>query len=139
MTALVRLPDWQTRLVRVANARRGKPYEYGLTDCWCFAREAVEATTGVVLLPGVESPKGWLAAAKAMMARGWSDVEEMMTALLGEPLGDPLASRPGDIVSYMVGGEFHLAVRVGDTALSPQRVGLQVIGRSSWRRAWKVG
>ena len=136
---MTRLPDWQARLSSLANARRNVPYQYGMTDCWCFARAAVEATTGVVLLPGVESPKGWLAAAKAMMSRGWSDVEEMMTALLGEPLEDPLAARAGDIVSYEFGGEHHLAVSFGDEALSPQQVGLQVIRRASWRRAWRVG
>lgn len=136
---MTRLPDWQARLSSVANARRNVAYQYGMTDCWCFARAAVEATTGVVLLPGIESPKGWLAAAKAMLSRGWSDVEDMMTALLGEPLGNPMSARAGDIVSYEFCGERHLAVCFGDEALSPQQTGLQVIGRSAWRCAWSVG
>lgn len=136
---MTRRPDWQVRLTTVVNARIGLPYEYGMTDCWCFAREAVEAVTGVVLMPDVDPPKGWLAAARVLIARGWSSIEDMMTELLGEPLDDPLDARAGDIISYEGGGEYHLAVCMGDEALAPQTIGLRVIGRASWRRAWKVG
>lgn len=135
---LVRLDGWQGRLGAVANERRSMPYRYGTTDCWCFARAAVEAVTGTTLLPDVEPPKGWLAAAKVMITRGWESVEDLMTETLGPPI-DPKSSQPGDILSYEDVGELHLAVRVGDVALAPVDIGLKVIPPEKWRRGWKVG
>lgn len=139
MTKLERLPDWEQRLIDTANERRTLPYAYGVNDCGCFAQAAIKAVTGVTLLEGIELPRGWLAAAKFMMARGWSNIEDTMTDLLGQPMDDPQQSRRGDIVSYEEGGEFHVAVRVGDCALTPAIGGLAVIPASRWRRWWKVG
>lgn len=135
---LVRLDDWQARLVAVVNERRLLPYAYGTNDCACFARLCVEATTGMVLLPGVDPPKGWLAAAKFMIARGWHTPEDMATELLGPPR-DVAETGPGDLVSYEDIGELHLAVRVGDVAVAPVDVGLKVISPEQWRHGWKVG
>src|SRR5262245_55752535 len=107
---LVRRPDWEQRLVELVRTRRTTPYRYGVNDCATFAQDAVEAVTGMVLLPGAERPKGWLGAAKFLIAHDWVDVEEMATALLGSPKA-PHVSRRGDIVSYGDDDEFHLAVR----------------------------
>lgn len=135
---MARLPDWEPRLIALVNERRRLPYRYGTNDCAVFAQLAVEAVTGTVLLPGVERPTGMISAAKFMIARGWDDVEQMATELLGPPTDG--ASRRGDIVSYEAVGELHLAVRVGDGALSPVGdIGLMAIEPARWRRAWRVG
>jgi hypothetical protein len=134
---LVRLEDWKERLVRHANSWRTVEYAYGRADCTRFAHGAVEAVTGVDILPGMKWPNGWIGAAKFMIAKGWDSVEAPMAELLPEM--DAATSRPGDIVSYWLGGEVHLAVRVGDTALAPTTKGLMVVERSQWARAWKVG
>lgn len=133
---LQRLDGWQPRLIGLANEWRNKPYAYGLTDCGRFMLSAVEITTGVNLLPGVEWPRGWLGVAKWMIANGWDSVEAVMDDLL-PPMPVEL-SRGGDIVSFEKVGEFHLAVRFGDTALTPGADGLLVMGKP-WRRAWRVG
>lgn len=99
---------------------------------------AVEAVTGVELLPGVEVPTGWLGVAKFMIAHGWDDVEAMATELLGNP-SEPSLSRRGDVVSFLEGGEKHLAVRAGSEALTPSPEGLRVIGAAHWLNAWRVG
>lgn len=135
---LQRLGGWEGRLIDLAREWRTRPYSYGDSDCACFARAAIETLTGVTMLPGVEFPKGWLAAAKFMIARGWSSVEDSMVELLGPPV-DPTHSRSGDIVSYAEGGELHLAVRVGDSAMTPSLQGLRVIAAGHWLRAWRVG
>jgi hypothetical protein len=134
---LVRLDDWEARLVRHANSWRTVEYAYGLTDCTRFAHGAIEAVTGADIAPGMEWPTGWISAAKLMIAKGWDSVEVPMGELLPEM--EAAATRPGDIVSYQAGGELHLAVRVGDTALAPATKGLMVVDREQWRRAWKVG
>lgn len=136
--ALTRLSDWQQRLVKTVNERRLMPYVYGRTDCACFVQAAVLAVTGTMLLAGVEKPKGWIGAAKFMLANGWEDVEQMATAVLGPPVSADL-SRPGDVVSFELAEELHLAVRVGDAALTPAGEGLQVVDRLAWRNAWLVG
>lgn len=133
-----RRDDWEQRLIKLANDWRNKEYEYGKTDCGCFAQSAVEALTGVVLLSDVERPKSEIGAARFMIAHGWHTIEDMATGLLGSPV-NPIASRRGDIVSFAEGGALHLAVRVGDAALSPGPKGLIVVGRKAWRSAWKVG
>ena len=135
---LVRLDDWRARLAAVVNERRLLPYAYGTNDCACFARICVEATTGTVLLPGVDMPKGWLAAAKFMIARGWKTPEDMAAEFLGPSL-EVGETEPGDLVSYEDIGELHLAVRVGDVAVAPVDIGLKVIPPGQWRRGWKVG
>ncbi len=137
---LTRLLDWEARLARLVRERRNVPYAYGTNDCATFAQDAVFAVTGIVLLPGVERPRGFLAAARFMISRGWENVEEMTTDILGETSSDdPLRSRRGDIVSFEKGGEKHLAVRVGSEAVSPLDRGLGVIGSRHWARSWKVG
>lgn len=134
---LVRLGDWETRLGRYANSWRSVDYAYGLADCTRFAHGAVEAITGADILPGMVWPTGWISAAKLMIARGWDSVEAPISELLPEMWAADC--RRGDIVSYWLGGEVHLAVRVGDTALAPAAKGLMVVERSQWARAWKVG
>lgn len=135
---LSRLPEWERRLADLINRNRATPYRYGTFDCAVFARMAVEAVTGVELMPGVEVPKGWLGVAKFMIARGWDDVEAMATELLGGPC-EPHLSRRGDIVSFLESGETHLAVRAGSGALTPAASGLVLIDVVRWRNAWRVG
>ena len=136
---LVRRPDWEQRLVALVRERRTMAYRYGVNDCGTFMLDAVATMTGVDLLPGVTRPTGWLSAAKFFIARGWDDVEDMATELLGEPVG-PAASRPGDVVSFERDDELHLAVRVGSDAVTPTQLGLDVVMAAQWRRrAWLVG
>lgn len=137
---LERRADWLERLAAVVNERRKMPYRYGTNDCGVFSRLCVEAMTGTTLLPGVDLPIGWLAAARFLISRGWSGVDDMATALLGPPVDDLSEIGPGDIVAYEACGETHLAVRVGDAALAPEgEIGLKVIAAEKWRRGWKVG
>ena len=135
---LQRLPDWLPRLAELANKHRLTPYRYGTHDCWTFARAAVEAVTGTLLLPELESYSGWLGAAKLMIARGLASVEEVMTEQIGKPV-DVGQSRAGDIISYENGGERHLAVRIGDGALAPAPDGMTIVAPVVWRHAWLVG
>jgi hypothetical protein len=134
---LVRVEGWEGRLAALANDWRHRPYAYGLTDCGRFMIEAVTAVTGEVLLEGVTWPRGWLGVAKFMIANGWDSVEDTMDDLL--PPMEVAGLRRGDVVSFELGGEMHLAVRIGDTALTPGVAGLEAFGASTWRRAWRVG
>jgi hypothetical protein len=130
-----RLSVWKPRLIDLVNTRGTTPYEYGTQDCATFAREAVLAVTGVSLLPGIELPKGWLSAAKFLIKNDLADVEELASAALGYRPGEPSQSRPGDLIMFFMSAEKHLAVRVGDTAVTPSNAGLVTIYPSSGSRA----
>lgn len=134
---LVRLDDWEARLVHHVNSWRHVEYAYGLSDCTRFAHGAVEAVTGVDILPGMQWPTGWISAAKLMIAKGWDSIEQPIAELLPET--EVATARRGDIVSYLAASELHLAVRVGDLALAPASKGLFVVERGLWHRAWAVG
>ena len=136
-TDLQRIVGWEDRLADLANAWRDRPYAYGRSDCGRFAQGAVAAITGVTLPEGIDWPTGWLGAAKFMISNGWDNIEAPMNELL--PPVAAAASRIGDVVSYEAIGELHLAVRVGNTALTPGPVGLVCVERRRWLRAWKAG
>lgn len=134
---LKRAADWQPRLIALVNDWRGRPYAYGVTDCWQFMLAAVRCQTGVDLMPGVVWPTGLVGVVRIMIARGWETLEDAMDDLLpSQPVEE---SRPGDIVSFVQGGEVHMAVRMGDTALTPGLHGLAVFASTTWKRAWRVG
>lgn len=134
---LGRVEGWEHRLIALANDWRVRAYAYGVSDCGRFAQAAIEAVTGVVLLKGEDWPRGWLGVARWMIANGWESVEDTMDDLLPRLPVD--CSRRGDIVSFEDGDERHLAVRFGDSALTPSAAGLVIIERGRWRSAWKVG
>lgn len=135
---LCRLDDWTRRLAALANAWRCRPYAYGITDCWQFMLAAVETQTGAALMPGVLWSRRRIGVLKFMKAEGWADIEAAMDDLL--PPMIVTDSRPGDVVSFGLADELHMAIRVGDTALTPGPNGLVEIARPEWwRRAWKVG
>ena len=98
---------------------------------------AVRCQTGVELMPGVVWPTGLVGVVRIMIDRGWQNLEEAMDDLL--PSQPVEAARPGDIVSFVQGGEVHMAVRLGDTALTPGLQGLAAFGPATWKRAWRVG
>lgn len=134
---LVRLPDWESRLAKVANDWKHRPYVYGVSDCGQFALAAVTAVTGAVLLDDIVWPRGWLGVAKVMLANGWDSVEATMDDIL--PRSAIRWPRRGDIVSFGDQEELHLGVRVGDVALSQGVGGLVTIAPARWLRAWAVG
>lgn len=135
-----RLADWDARLAALVNANRNRRHAYARFDCIAFAQEAVHAVTGVTLLPGIELPTGsWLSCARFLIQHGLDNFEELACAALGQARGLPDESTAGDLVSWQISGELHLAVRVGSEAVTPAEAGFMVISRPKWISAWTVG
>lgn len=134
-----RLVYWPSRLSALIEARRHEPYAYGTTDCGCFVLDAILAVTGTDLVPPADRPTSRVGAARFLIARGYGDVESMMTALLGPALPTPKLAGRGDVVSFEAKGERHLAVCAGTAAATPGRDGLLWVPRALWLAGWKVG
>ena len=134
---VIRLPDWHERLIHFVNGRRLMPYAYGTNDCWTFTQAAILEMTGTELFPEIK-PNHWLSAAKVLIRNGWDSVEELISDPLGPP-SEPIDTRPGDVVSFESCDSYHLAVRIGDSAVTPFDTGTMVIKSTQWRRSWKVG
>ena len=135
---LVRLDDWEPRLIKFLGQRRRTPYSWGVNDCATFCRDFVEVITGVNVLADLRWPRGPMGAAKFVLSRGWENMEDAATSVLGAPMEDPAMARVGDIVSFLRDDDIHIGVRVGDLALSPGGAGLE-IAVPPWRKAWPIG
>lgn len=137
---LKRREDWPRRLHAFLRERRAQPYVYGSNDCFWFSHAAVMAMTDSDILPGVAPPMSRLAAARFLLARGYGDVEGLMTALVGPPRDSPKLMGRGDIVSFVNGesDQPHLAIVTGSSAATPGRDGILWVPRMMWRRGWRV-
>lgn len=136
---LQRHPDWPAALAALLRERRTTPYVYGATDCGCLVLDAIEAMTGTVLISPADRPTSRVGAARFLLARGYGDVEGMMTALLGPALPTARLAGRGDVVSFDAQGERHLAVCAGTSAATPGRDGLLWVPRALWLNGWKAG
>lgn len=141
---LRRLDGWPSLLHAFIRSRRNTPYEYGVNDCFWFAQGAIFAMTGTNILPNVDPPKSRIAAAKFLLSRGYKDVGDFVTALLGQPLKSVRLAGRGDLISFVPITpaaeieEQHLAVVDGVGAVTPGRDGLVWVPRVLWRAGWRV-
>lgn len=137
--SLVRLPDWQPRFSAFLRERRSLPYEYGVTDCACFAVDAVRVVTGTDLAPGVERPRSAIEGGRFLVAHGVRTIEELFAGTLGTPWEHLGQGRRGDLASFFAAGETHMALVTGVAAVTPGPSGLVTVPSSLWRRAWRIG
>lgn len=71
-TPLVRLPDWEPRLVAYLEAIAQRPFVYGQSDCFAFTKGAVLAMTGVDLFAEFDGAWGSrFGAMRVMRRRGY--------------------------------------------------------------------
>lgn len=136
---LERFVDWPRRLSAFIEARRDTPYTYGSNDCGCFVLDGIRELTGVELLAPEQRPTSAAGALRFLVRNGYDDVEGMMTAMLGAPLATARLAQRGDVVSFEVGNERHLALSTGPAAATPGRDKLLWAPCPLWCLAWKVG
>lgn len=138
---LMRLPDWQPRLIRYVRDRGRKPFEVGENDCATFWIGAVEAMTGRRPVPVT-----WRNTADCLaMLRANGDSLERAFRIAealgpGAAVADLEQLRRGDVVLYHqpgVGDTFGL-VWDRQTLLGPGADHIEQAPASVAMKVWRV-
>jgi hypothetical protein len=94
---MTRHADWEERLNDVVAKHQAMPGEWGKSDCWIMAMDAIEAVTGERILPHLQSYSTEAEGYKVFRKAGFREtVEEALAEALGEPISPALAQR-GDV------------------------------------------
>lgn len=128
--------NWERLLAAAIDTARTKPFLWGQHDCPTFAFETRTALTG-----GEDTAALWRGrystargGERVMRRLGWTSLEEMGRALLGEPRSTILLARRGDIVLTNTG----FGICVGASAVGMAPAGLVTVPLTSCRLAWAV-
>lgn len=100
-----RHPDWQKRLNAVVAKHQALPAQYGLSDCYLIADDAVEAVTGDQMFPDARRYKTPAGAAKQLRKQGFETVRDAFAAKFHEVQDGVLMAQRGDIGVYDNNGE----------------------------------
>lgn len=131
-----RREDWDIRLHQWHRQTLDIPHDWGRNNCAFRAAGAIEAMTGVDLARGyrskVRSEKSFHA---LMRERGWKSMADIADAFL------PRTETPrrGDLVLLEGPNGDFFGIRVGKTAVGPTQRGLEHVGMTQVKAAWKVG
>jgi hypothetical protein len=135
---LVRLPDWDQRLVAFTRSVLRRPFEWGGHDCALFAADAVAAMTGFDLAADyrgqyASEEEAW----EFLASLGYFDLEALAAARL--PRRSIAEARRGDVA--LAAGEFgdFLAICDGETMVGPSARGVSHTPMTSAKAAFGVG
>ncbi len=133
MDAQLRTQDWPVRLADAIEEARERPFAWGRHDCatWAFSVAARLRDA---------PPPSWVGryttrrgAARVLRRHGLA-LEDMGTAILGEPLTYPLHAQRGDVV--FAEGAYGICIGTHIAQIAPE--GLTMKPLSAAERAWRV-
>jgi hypothetical protein len=140
-----RLDNWQSALSAYLVAAAGTPFGYGRFDCGLFVAGAIEAMTGVDVVPGIRGDYHNRAEAFAIVksicgASTMQALADCLTARHGLQEVSVLCAQRGDPVQLHAGRRSSLGIVAmhGTEILSPYRGGLLRLPLSHATRAWHV-
>ena len=135
---LPRVDHWERLLAAAIDTARAKPFVWGVHDCPTFAFETL-----MILICGEDVAALWrgryttaLGGERVMRRLGWSSLEEMGCALLGEPRPAVLLAGRGDIVLAHTGLGFGICIGASAVGMAP--AGLVTVPLTSCRLAWLI-
>jgi len=135
---MTRAPHWEHLLAEAIDTARAKPFVWGVHDCPTFAFE-----TCMILTGGEDVAALWrgryttaLGGARVMRRLGWSSLEAMGRALLGEPRAAVLLAQRGDVVLGDSGLGFGICTGARAIGMAPE--GLVTVPLTSCRLVWSV-
>mgnify|MGYP001074443132 FL=1 len=135
---MARVDHWERLLAAAIDTARAKPFVWSVHDCPTFAFE-----TRMILTGGEDHAALWrgryttaLGGQRVMRRLGWTSLEEMGHALLGEPRLAVLLAGRGDIVLADTGLGFGICN--GATAVGMAPEGLVTVPLTSCRLAWPI-
>lgn len=131
-----RVKGWERALNEVIKKHRGLPSQYGISDCYLIADDAVEAVIGERMFPDVQYSSE-LGAAKELRSRGFQTVEDAFASKFEEcPVS--LAQR-GDIGVVESDGELCGGFVCSIGFVTRNKSEVRIIPVLSIKRAFKVG
>jgi hypothetical protein len=93
----MRHPEWEKRLNAVVAKHQALPGEWGRSDCWIMALDAIEAVTGETVLSHLRGYSTEAEGYRVFRKAGYKEtVEEALAGALGEPVA-PLSAQRGDV------------------------------------------
>jgi hypothetical protein len=135
---MARVEHWERLLTEVIDTARTKPFVWGVHDCPTFAFEVRMILTG-----GEDVAALWrgryttaIGGERVMRRLGWSSLEKMGCALLGEPRHAVLLAQRGDVVLADSGLGF--GVCNGASAVGMAPAGLVTVPLTSCRLGWPI-
>lgn len=131
-----RLKDWPSRLARVMNAARRRPFAWGEQDCCVWAADSVQACTGV------DPAAAWRGTYRDAMSAERLVMELGGMAAIGALAGResaPSLATAGDIGLARQGDREMLVVHSGQVWLAVAACGLEIVPFGSVTHAWRVG
>ena len=142
---MVRLSDWQSRLSAYLVGAAAAPFHYGVFDCGLFVAGAIEAMTGIDVVPGLRGAYAGrveaFAAVKGLCGAGTMEaLATHLTAKYGLPEVAPLRAQRGDPVQlrHSRRSSLGLVAMHGTEILTPYRGGLLRLPLKHATRAWHV-
>lgn len=140
-----RLPNWQSALSAYLVDVAARPFAYGRFDCGLFVAGAVEALTGVDVVPGIrgiyKDRRSAFAQVRSICGAATMEaLAEYLTAKYGMPEVAPLMAQRGDAVLLRRGRRSSLGIVAmhGTEILTPFRGGLLRLPLAHATRAWQV-
>lgn len=98
----MRVIGWEKRLNAVVAKHQQLPSQYGVSDCYLIADDAVEAVIGEFMYPSARRYKTEQGAGKQLRKHGFSNVMEAFAAKFAAI--NPLQAQRGDIGVVEHGG-----------------------------------
>ena len=133
-----RVDHWERLLASAIDTARAKPFVWSVHDCPTFAFE-----TRMILTGGEDIAALWrgryttaLGGQRVMRRLGWASLEEMGSALLGEPRPGVLLAQRGDIVLADTSLGFGICNGASAIGMAPE--GLVTVPLPSCRLAWPI-
>jgi hypothetical protein len=135
---LPRVDHWERLLAAAIDTARARPFVWGVHDCPTFAFE-----TRMILTGGEDIAALWrgryttaLGGERVMRRLGWSSLEDVGYALLGEPRPSVLLAQRGDIVLANTGLGFGVCSGAQAVGMAPE--GLVTVPLTSCRLSWPI-
>ncbi|MCP4307794.1 MAG: hypothetical protein GY788_23555 [bacterium] len=131
-----RIVGWASRLSRVIERHNDLPFQYGTSDCYLLAADAVEAVTGERIFADSRRYKTETGAAKLIRRKGFETIADAFDSLFEEI--PPAWAGRGDIGVVDQDGDICGGVftQLGFVARGKEQ--LLTLPRSDVIKAWRV-
>ncbi len=130
----VRYQDWPSRLSAFVASARVRPFEWSVQDCATFARDWIETATG----ERVFDPPYTDARSAAQYIEAQGGMRAAASAVLGEPMANPMAAGRGDVALVENAGREILGVVMGEYVAAPGGDRVLMVPRAAIVAAWSI-